>query len=59
MSTNATLVCARCARPAQEQHKIGAYTYCTECVEKEPKWAKKVGEITDDGTHVWVNAGKP
>lgn len=23
----------------------------------EPAWADKVGEITNDGTHVWVNAG--
>jgi hypothetical protein len=29
-----SVVCARCTRPAMFKFKVGAYTYCEECVEK-------------------------
>ncbi len=55
----ASLVCARCVTPIKgEQLKVGSYTYCQDCVEKEPKWKQKVGETTEDGINTWVNVGK-
>jgi hypothetical protein len=53
-----SLVCARCVRPAMFKFKIGAYTYCEECVEKEPKW-KKMLDGTDDVLSVGVGEVKP
>jgi hypothetical protein len=53
-----TLICARCVKAAMFQFKIGAYTYCEVCVEKEPKWKEKLNEVTDDGVNVWTNIGK-
>ena len=29
-----SVVCARCTRPAMFKFKVGAFTYCEECVEK-------------------------